>query len=798
MNGFALIVFFSFLVSLGLGVHVLFLDRQSVQNRVFFALNMSFAIWSFAVVFFITAPDAAGCLVWDLIASIGYYSFASFVLHFFLVFTGKTGFLHKWWAYVILYAPAVILIAAKVTADPFINGYIRGSNGWMTDIRTESLWFLASVVQYILYCLIGFALCLVKWRQAQSARERKQARIILISGLSAFVIGSASYFMSALWDIDMPDITVVGLILWSAGILYGIQKYKLLVINPKTAAEDILETIMDSVILVDSRGTILHANIGTADLLGHDPDELAGTDLDILFPEDSRVKTDQLMDLLQQGPVRNLQVEFLTSHSLRVPVMVSASECIDNDDDLLGYVIVSKDITKLRDMEKQLKHLAHHDVLTNLPNRLLLNDRLAQAIARAERNKTFFAVALLDLDLFKQVNDVLGHNIGDLLLVEIAKRLTETVRQSDTVVRLGGDEFVILIDALRRPEHYEKVVQKVLERVARPCVIQSHKINVSASIGISIYPTDGHDMESLMKNADLAMYYAKNHGRNQFQSFSTSMSLNAIERVRLEGGLSEALANQELLLLYQPVIDIETENIIGVEALVQWNHPEQGVIAAAKFMQTAEESGLIIPIGEWVLESACRQAGRWQAEGHPDLQLSVNLSLRQFQQKNLCEFILDTLDKTGMAAENLLLEITESTVMSDIDHAIDTITNLYAHEIRFIIDDFGAGYSSLLYFRKLPLYAVKLDRFFTTDIADDPESAAIVSAVIAMAHNMKLKVIAAGIENDRQFEQLCSLDQLLIGSPVCDGAQGHLFSEPVAVAEMESLLLQPSWKQDMF
>lgn len=798
MNLFALIVFLSCLVSFGMGIHVLILDRHSALNRIFFCLNMSFAIWSLAVVFFITAPDAAACLTWDLVASLGYYSFASFVLHFFLLFTGKTAFLRKWWAYIVLYAPAIVLIAAKATDNTlFLNGYALSPYGWMSDIRTQSSWFLASVIQYIVYCLIGFGLCYRKWRLAQPARERKQARIILLSGLSAFLIGSSLYFTSFLFRIDMPDITVAGLILWSVGIFYGINRYRLLAISPTTAAENILQTIMDSVILVDEQGTMLHANAATVSLAGSG-EALAGTPLDRLFPQESKINTAQLLHQLQQGPVRNLEAEFLTGSGHKVPVMISASECRDKDDDVLGFVVVSKDITQLRDMEKRLKHLAHHDALTNLPNRLLLNDRLAQAMARAERKKSYFALALLDLDRFKRINDVLGHNIGDLLLIEIADRLSGTVRQSDTVVRLGGDEFVLLIDDLRRPEHYEKVAQKVLACISEPCQIKSHNISVTASMGISIYPDDGHDMESLMKNADLAMYHAKNHGRNRCELFSTSMSMTAIANVSLEERLSEALQNKELLLFYQPVIDLETGDIIGIEALLRWNHPEQGLIIPAKLMQAAEDSGQIIPIGEWVLETACRQASAWHAAGFRDIQLSVNLSFRQFQQQNLTGMILDVLKQAELEPENLLLEVTESTVMADIDHAIHVINQLHAHGIRFVIDDFGAGYSSLLYLKKLPIYAVKLDRFFTTDIADDPERATIVSAIIAMAHSMKLKVIAEGIENARQFERLRSLDQQIIGSPVCDGVQGYLFSKPVSGGEIDSLLQKQHWKKHMF
>jgi diguanylate cyclase (GGDEF)-like protein/PAS domain S-box-containing protein len=787
MISIALVMFFSFLVYLSAGIYVIYLDRKSSLNRTFFALNMSFALWSFAIVFFITAPDKASCLIWDRISSLGYYSFASFVLHFFLLYTGKVRFLKKWWSYLMIYLPAVIFVAYKFTPYSVVDDYVAGRFGWKTMIDTGSIWFLISNVQYVLFCIISFILCFFKWREETAIRAKKQAKVIFIAGVLAFLVSSASYFSFTWFVQDFPDITVVGLLIWSAGIIYGIRKYKLLILTPTIAADSILQTIIDAVILVSPEGRILHTNKETSQLLGYEEAELKGAELDRLFPEDSSKKSKHIMSLLKKGSVRNLESDFITKDNRKIPIMVSASVCKDQDDVTIGYVIVSKDVTIFRDMETRLKHLAHHDALTNLPNRLLLNDRLSQAIARAKRYKTYIALVLLDLDRFKRINDVLGHSIGDLLLIETAKRLTESIRQSDTAVRLGGDEFLLLIEDLKDPQDYETVVKKVLDRITDPYTIETHKISMTASMGISIYPTDGIDIENLMKHADLAMYFAKNHGRNRYQLFTTTMSLSAINANHFEDRLDQALEKNELMLLYQPVIDLVTGNIIGVEALIRWNHPEYGLLTPAKFLKAAEESGSIIPIGEWVLWTACRQAKKWQDTGYTPTHISVNLSLKQFLHKNLIEVILAVLSGTGLNPESILLEVTESTVLHDMNYSAVIIQKLYDHQVRFIIDDFSAGYSSLLYFRNLPLYAIKLDRFFTTNIADDPESAAIISAIIAMAHNMKLKVIAEGIENDRQLESLRSLDQKFLGSPVCDGAQGYLFSEPVSEETIEEL-----------
>jgi len=514
---------------------------------------------------------------------------------------------------------------------------------------------------------------------------------------------------------------------------------------------------------------------------------LIGEPLEKLFPWDSRSDDTNIDGLRRKCPVRDTETYFVTKNGVSIPVLFSATECREIEGTLIGYVLASKDITDLKNAENRLLQLAQHDPLTNLPNRLLFNNRFSQAISRAQRGNMFVALLIIDLDRFKEVNDVFGHTAGDLLLIEIAKRFVASVRESDTVARLGGDEFIILLNDLTNINDYEIVVQKILENIARPYMVNADEINITASIGISIFPINGNNVENLMKNADLAMYSAKNQGRNLYKLFSPSMSTSISEKMDLEKSLRKVLANNELLLFYQPVIDISTGMIISVEALIRWKHPDSGVILPARFMLLAEESGLIITIGEWVLRTACAQAVTWQKSGYPPIRISVNLSEKQFRQKNLIDNILGILDETGLDPKYLLLEITESTAIHDMVNTIDTLKKLYDRGIMIIIDNFGNGYSSLVYLRKLPIYAIKIDRYFIRNIDSDPECAAIVAGIIAMAHNINLMVIAEGIETAEQLECLRSLKWEFVGSPVCDGVQGYLFNLPVPGDMIEKL-----------
>jgi diguanylate cyclase (GGDEF)-like protein/PAS domain S-box-containing protein len=437
------------------------------------------------------------------------------------------------------------------------------------------------------------------------------------------------------------------------------------------------------------------------------------------------------------------------------------------------------DISERKSAEEQIKSLAYHDTLTGLPNRLLFNDRLSIAVAQAHRLHQRLAVLFLDLDRFKVINDSLGHGVGDRLLQEVARRLLQTVREGDTVARLGGDEFTLLLPGAGRPLDLAKLAEKILDGLKQPYRIEGNELFVTASMGVSLYPEDGQNPDALVKNADTAMYRAKDQGRDNYQLYTAAMNATALERLGMENSLRKALAARELEVYYQPVLTLATGAVYGVEALLRWQHPERGLISPGDFIPLAEVTGLIIPLGKWVLSTACRQMKEWHERGHP-LTVSVNLSARQFQQPDLVEQVTRVLDETGLAPRSLELEITESNAMQSAETTAQTLKALKTLGVRISIDDFGIGYSSLSYLKRLPIDTLKIDQSFVRDITTDPDDAAIVTAVIAMAHTLKLVVVAEGVEDQDQLAFLHARQ--------CDRMQGFLFSQPLPPDDCEKLL----------
>jgi diguanylate cyclase (GGDEF)-like protein len=429
----------------------------------------------------------------------------------------------------------------------------------------------------------------------------------------------------------------------------------------------------------------------------------------------------------------------------------------------------------------EIEHLAYHDALTGLPNRPLFVDRLIVALAQASRANQKLAVLFLDLDRFKDINDSLGHSLGDGLLKAVADRIRRCVREGDTVARFGGDEFTLLIPRIDHVEDAAKIAQKIIETLKIPFTIHEHELFVTTSIGLSIFPTDGLDPETLVRNADTAMYRAKEQGRDNYQLYAPAMNARALERLALENMLRKALSANELVLHYQPLINAETRSIEGVEALVRWNHPEFGMLLPAHFISVAEISGLILPIGDWILRSACRQIRAWQRR-HDSLTVSVNLSARQFQQTDLVEQVRSAIYDSNIEPWRLQLEITESNAMQNSDNTIYLLRELKALGVRIAMDDFGTGYSSLNYLKRFPIDTLKLDRSFVNDVATDPSDAAIVSAVISMAHSLSLQVVAEGVETEAQLDFLTKQH--------CDVIQGFFFSGPMPAEELEPYLVE--------
>lgn len=437
------------------------------------------------------------------------------------------------------------------------------------------------------------------------------------------------------------------------------------------------------------------------------------------------------------------------------------------------------DITENKRLEQRLKHISSHDILTGLPNRMLLTDRLGQAMARSRRYKKFVALMMLDLDRFKEINDAMGHEKGDVLLRAVAQRLSKCVRETDTITRLGGDEFVVIFTDITDAKDVERVVQKVGESFAAPFDIDGQEVYTTASIGVSIYPADGETIDLLLKNVEIAMYHAKSQGPGNFQFFNKAMGITAFERKTIENSLRKAIERGEFMVYYQPQVRLADWRIIGMEALIRWKHPELGVVAPSKFIPLAEETGLIVPIGDWVLKTACEQNVARQDAGLSPVTVAVNLSPREFSQRTLVERIANTLRETRLDPKWLELEITESTAMQSIENTVAILEQLSQLGIHISIDDFGTGYSSLNYLKKFPLTRLKIDRSFIQDIVEDPDDAEIVKAIVAMAHSLKLEVVAEGVENEEQLMYLRSLE--------CDHVQGYLFSKPLPSNEFDAI-----------
>jgi diguanylate cyclase (GGDEF)-like protein len=484
------------------------------------------------------------------------------------------------------------------------------------------------------------------------------------------------------------------------------------------------------------------------------------------------------------GSFRDLEHRIVTRSGDTRWVLVNAVGILDDHGRRTGQRGTGRDVTDRKTAEARISYLATRDPLTELPNRVLFNDRLEQGIVAARRTGQSLALMFIDLDRFKYINDSLGHQVGDLLLKEVAVRMLGCIRKGDTLSRLGGDEFVVTLEGLQQAEDAAQVAAKIIKALARPFEIAGHTLNTSCSIGISIFPLDAEDDRTLMKNADTAMYHAKEKGRNNYQFFSSEMNVRAVERHTLETALRLAIERQEFVLYYQPQVDIRTGKVVGMEALLRWVHPERGLLSPATFIAVAEESGLIEPIGQWVLRSACQRARAWQDAGYPPLKIAVNISPRQLlRPREFSRSLMRTLSATGLDPQYLELEMTESLLLHNAEENIAVLRKLGKDGVRIAVDDFGTGYSSLAYLRQLPIDTLKIDRTFVRDIESDPEDAAIIHAVVAMGHSLDLQVTAEGVESMGQLQALQHLG--------CDEYQGYLFSKPLPAVEIAAKFLAP-------
>ncbi|MBF0135527.1 MAG: EAL domain-containing protein [Magnetococcus sp. DMHC-1] len=547
-------------------------------------------------------------------------------------------------------------------------------------------------------------------------------------------------------------------------------------------AGKVFENASEGIVITDSYANIIDVNPAFTEITGYDREEVIGADPSIgkSGRHDGEFYAEMWKQLRTVGSWKG-EIWDRRKDGTVYPKWVSINAVRDSWGRTLNFVGIFSDITRIKATEQRLEQLAYYDPLTSLPNRMLFRDRLVHEVELCKRNANKLAVFFIDLDRFKHVNDTLGHAAGDQLLVEISRRISNCVRKSDTVARLGGDEFTVILSNIGKENQAASIATNIIHALQEPVKLGVNEAYVGASIGIAIFPNDGTDFDTLTKNADLAMYRAKESGRGVFRFFEQTMDTDSNQRMKLEQKLRRAVENGEFTMFYQPKFLVENRRLVGAEALVRWKDPEIGMVSPAQFIPLAEETGLIIPLGEWILRAVCQQDRAWYDRGF-DLKVAVNLSASQFMLDDIPEIIQKILLDTGLPPANLELEVTESMVMVDLNKAIRTMALLREMNIDMTVDDFGTGYSSLSYLKRFPLRSLKIDQSFVRDLTEDSDDAAIVSAIISMSHNLDLRVIAEGVETEEQFAFLQRHD--------CDEVQGYLLGRPMPADQFERLLVQ--------
>lgn len=545
-----------------------------------------------------------------------------------------------------------------------------------------------------------------------------------------------------------------------------------------------MEAAQVGIFVLDS-GRFIYVNPFFCRLFGYPVEELLADRLpgDLVIPEQRDQVCQQMALRLAGIPGVRYELTGVRRDGSRFPLSVLGMPA--QFDGRVVSVGTLQDISEQKAAEQRIRELAEFDPLTGLPNRRLLQDRIEQMLAVAERESSTAALLFVDIDHFKRINDSLGHRVGDELLCALSSRYAQVVRRVDTLARLGGDEFVILLPDAGALEAAE-VARRLHEMSTMPFSVAGHALTVTSSIGISLYPQDGQDIDALLKNADAAMYRAKDIGRNAFQFYSAEMNTSTLERLMMESSLRHALEAEEFELHYQPLVSLKSGKIIGAEALIRWRHPDLGIIMPDRFISVAEDSGMINPIGDWVLFSACRQAQAWLAAGLPLQTIAVNVAPVQFRQPGFVEMVAGALSVSGLPAQCLELELTERTVMHDVDVTLGTLTALHRMGVALSLDDFGTGYSSLAYLKRFPVGKLKIDRSFIRDLETDPDDRAIASTIVSMGRSLRLSVLAEGVETAEQLGILRDMG--------CEMVQGYYFSKPVSAARMTELLYQqPHW-----
>jgi len=781
-NGYALLQLVCALPALALGTIIVIRERGSKASINYFFVTLGIAVWFVGFSAGYVAPDAATADAWIRFGNIGVSFIPTLTLQFTWSLLRPRNRLY--WlliaGWIASFAMALAIATVPVTFGP-PHRYSWGYYGSYNLFSTLLIPFLGLYFGVTLY---------LYWEAYKRARPgsiaARRAKLLLM----AWSIGSfgAVDFLPS-YGIDMYPFGFLIVLVGVSITTYVTARYRLLDITPAFAAQHIIENMNDGLIVLDKDGVVRVANNTLLNMLGVTREEFVGKTVPRSLMR--LLSPDELASIEAGTPVQNREIEFVRSDGTPMVVSLGVSTMRAAGEQNAAYVGVVRDITERRRAEQRIRYLAYYDNLTNLPNRQSFQEHLRAALAHAARHRRKVALLFLDLDHFKRINDTLGHALGDRLLQAVAARLVGSVRKArnstseieDVVARLGGDEFIVTLQDVESPEEITRVAARLLAAVSEPIRLDQHEIAVTASLGISVYPQDGEDAEALLKNADAAMYQAKEAGRDSYFFYDRASNAAMYNRLSLEVKLRRALELGHLTLYYQPQVITHSRRAVAAEALLRWTDPELGPIPPERFIPIAEESGLIIPIGEWVLREACMQARLWQDAGLPLTRVAVNLSSRQFRDRELLDIVRSALADARLDPRRLELELTESMIMQD---ALDTrrmLEVLKAMGVQLSIDDFGTGYSSLSYLRSFPIDALKIDRSFVADIPATPDSSAIVTAIIAMARSLKLNVVGEGVETEQQ--------RAFLQQHGCTLAQGLLFCAPLPADDLESWLRMP-------
>lgn len=779
MNIFIFISFLSSFALLILGNYVYYLDEKNQLNRFFGAFCFFISFWIFGQFMYRQAGSSSTALFWIRISLNSYIFAALLFLQFAAVFTKRLSILRHKRLFVLAYIIATGIYIGGATTDLYAAGAVKEPWGYAYVTANSWLSWLSLVwgMAFVFYSAFLF----LRYYRESEGTEKQQAGYVAIAIVAVVVFGLIEIALKVI-NPKIPELTSASLVLFAAIVSYAISKHKLFSLSPAKVSDNIISTMTDSLVLIDSFGTIISVNPAIVDLLGYEKDDLIGREAGKIFAD--KGSWDELLSriITESKPIKNQETVYRGKSGVLVNVLFSSSVIRGDDGRIAGIVAIAKDITERKQAEEAIKHMAYYDSLTGLPNRLLLKDRLNQALVRAKRTGGSLAFLYLDLDGFKQVNDEFGHDIGDLLLQAVGKRLSGSLREADTAARIGGDEFNIILPDIQQPRAAFVAAEKILRELSKAFVVDNHELFVTAGIGISTYPQTADTAEALIINADLAMRQAKKEGLNEYRYFSEDLQATSIKRLSLENDLRQALDRHEMVVHYQPIIDVaQNGRIMGAEALLRWEHPEKGLLYPKDFIDIAEETGLIIPIGQWVLRTACAQNKVWHEAGFM-LMVPVNFSARQFRQADLARTVFEILDQMELEPNQLELELTENAILEESGPAPILLKRLVSVGVHVAVDDFGTGYSPLTDLERYPIDTIKISRSFIRDIDANIDTQVIVKSIVALAKSQNLKIIAEGVETEEQMNFLIDLGVSLM--------QGFYFSKPIPAADFGQLLRQ--------